>query len=178
MKICIFTSRAFCRSQKSHYIVLHLSIFLWAAFVVILLKQFHYRLPYLLTHITLFILLFIAALMVTFFSQPFHGSEKLVILTLNEYITLLSVRHLRDMLIRRYCCRDRSKWANISRLVAILFTSLKYNSDVYFHFFYTVIQSKLLLCQCLVSTISSFLHTNIITNIRVNIQISKSRVRA
>ncbi|KAL4003541.1 putative integral membrane protein [Acanthocheilonema viteae] len=51
------------KSQKPYYIVLHLSILLWAGFVVLLLKQFQYHSPFLLTHIVLFILLFIAALM-------------------------------------------------------------------------------------------------------------------
>uniref|UniRef100_A0A8R1TMZ4 Uncharacterized protein n=1 Tax=Onchocerca volvulus TaxID=6282 RepID=A0A8R1TMZ4_ONCVO len=50
------------RSQIPYYVVLHISILLWASLVILLLFQFLYLIPYFLTHIILFIALFIASL--------------------------------------------------------------------------------------------------------------------
>ncbi|VIO92506.1 Uncharacterized protein BM_BM13005 [Brugia malayi] len=51
------------RSQKTYYAVLHFSIFLLSGSVALLLKPFCYRIPYLLTHIILFIVLLIVTVM-------------------------------------------------------------------------------------------------------------------
>ncbi|EFO18397.1 hypothetical protein LOAG_10098 [Loa loa] len=59
----IFYSKYFVnRSQKSYYVALHISTILWGSFITILFKEYLIPIPYFLTHITLFIVLFIAAL--------------------------------------------------------------------------------------------------------------------
>ncbi|VDM12710.1 unnamed protein product [Wuchereria bancrofti] len=51
------------KSQKVYYAMLHFSIFLLSGSVALLLKPFSYRIPYLLTHIILFIILLIVTVM-------------------------------------------------------------------------------------------------------------------
>uniref|UniRef100_A0AAF5Q358 Uncharacterized protein n=1 Tax=Wuchereria bancrofti TaxID=6293 RepID=A0AAF5Q358_WUCBA len=58
-----FYSKKFSnRSQKLYYAVLHISVLVWSTSVTYLFTESIYRLPYFLTHITLFISLFVAAL--------------------------------------------------------------------------------------------------------------------
>ncbi|VIO92570.1 Uncharacterized protein BM_BM8938 [Brugia malayi] len=58
-----FYSKKFSnRSQKPYYVALHISALIWSTSVTYLFTEFKYRIPYFLTHITLFISLFFAAL--------------------------------------------------------------------------------------------------------------------
>ncbi|VDN02197.1 unnamed protein product, partial [Onchocerca ochengi] len=53
-------------SQIPYYAMLHISILLWGSFAVLTDFEYGYSIPYLLTHITLFIASSTVALMVKF----------------------------------------------------------------------------------------------------------------
>ncbi|VDM14401.1 unnamed protein product, partial [Wuchereria bancrofti] len=62
------------RSQKLYYAVLHTSVLIWSTSVTYLFTESIYRMPYFLTHIILFISLFIAALI----NEPLRHQLRLV----------------------------------------------------------------------------------------------------
>ncbi|VIO92509.1 Uncharacterized protein BM_BM17425 [Brugia malayi] len=60
----IFYTKHFVnKSQKLHYVILHISLFLWNSCIYLIRKQFSIVMPYHLTHLTLFIALFTVAVM-------------------------------------------------------------------------------------------------------------------
>ncbi|VDO47174.1 unnamed protein product [Brugia timori] len=60
--LTVYSSSSIFRSQKPYYVALHISALIWSTSVTYLFTEFKYRIPYFLTHITLFISLFFAAL--------------------------------------------------------------------------------------------------------------------
>uniref|UniRef100_A0AAF5Q477 Uncharacterized protein n=1 Tax=Wuchereria bancrofti TaxID=6293 RepID=A0AAF5Q477_WUCBA len=62
VKLFFYSKKFSNRSQKLYYAVLHISVLVWSTSVTYLFTESIYRLPYFLTHITLFISLFVAAL--------------------------------------------------------------------------------------------------------------------
>ncbi|VDM15744.1 unnamed protein product [Wuchereria bancrofti] len=63
----IFYTKHFVnKSQKLHYVILHISLFLWNSCIYLIRKQFSIVMPYHLTHLILFTALFIVAVMVKF----------------------------------------------------------------------------------------------------------------
>uniref|UniRef100_A0AAF5Q4G2 Uncharacterized protein n=2 Tax=Wuchereria bancrofti TaxID=6293 RepID=A0AAF5Q4G2_WUCBA len=60
----IFYTKHFVnKSQKLHYVILHISLFLWNSCIYLIRKQFSIVMPYHLTHLILFTALFIVAVM-------------------------------------------------------------------------------------------------------------------
>ncbi|KAK6102721.1 putative integral membrane protein [Brugia pahangi] len=66
VKPFFYTKKFSNRSQKPYYVALHTSVLIWSTSVTYLFTESIYRIPYFLTHITLFISLFIAALIGSF----------------------------------------------------------------------------------------------------------------
>uniref|UniRef100_A0AAF5PWP8 Uncharacterized protein n=1 Tax=Wuchereria bancrofti TaxID=6293 RepID=A0AAF5PWP8_WUCBA len=62
VKPLLYSKKFSNKSQKLYYAVLHTSVLIWSTSVTYLFTESIYRMPYFLTHIILFISLFIAAL--------------------------------------------------------------------------------------------------------------------
>ncbi|OZC06317.1 hypothetical protein X798_06696, partial [Onchocerca flexuosa] len=62
------TNNDLCRNQKLHYIVLHISLLLWNGCIDFIRKQFSIIVPHHLTHLVLFIPLFVVITMVKFYT--------------------------------------------------------------------------------------------------------------
>ncbi|KAK6102507.1 putative integral membrane protein [Brugia pahangi] len=82
VKPFFYTKKFSNRSQKPYYVALHTSILIWSTSVTYLFTEFKYRIPYFLTHITLFISLFVVALIGSFkIIIPLKSSLCLCLLT-------------------------------------------------------------------------------------------------